>query len=237
MVGTLAFNHIPQDHAQIETDRDNSASTRMGLSRSGKSFLKRVLDIAIAGSALLFVAPLMLMIALIIKLQDGGPVLFAHKRIGKRNQAFSCLKFRSMVTNAQARLDAYLEDDPEARREWELSQKLHRDPRITPIGLFLRKSSLDELPQLINILRGDMSLVGPRPIVQAEVPRYGDKIGVYCSTRPGLTGLWQVSGRSDTSYDFRVNLDVSYVNDWNLGKDFLIIAKTIPVVFAARGAR
>jgi exopolysaccharide production protein ExoY len=206
-------------------------------SRCGTSVYKRAFDILVSGSLLVFGAPLLILIALGIKLQDGGPVLYSHKRIGRNNREFGCLKFRSMVTDANVRLAEYLQNNPEAREEWARTQKLSNDPRITTLGKFLRKSSLDEIPQLWNILRGDMSLVGPRPIVHDEVPRYGDHIRYYLSARPGLTGLWQVSGRSDTSYDYRVNLDVNYVENWHLGKDIMIMVKTIPAVLEARGAR
>lgn len=206
-------------------------------SRCGTSVSKRAFDIIVSTSILIFGAPLLLLIAIGIKLQDGGPILYSHKRIGRNNREFGCLKFRSMVTDANAKLEAYLKNNPDAREEWSRTQKLSNDPRITMLGNILRKSSLDEIPQLWNILRGDMSLVGPRPIVRDEVPRYGDDIRYYLAARPGLTGLWQVSGRSDTSYDHRVNLDVNYVENWNIGKDIVIMMKTIPAVLEARGAR
>lgn len=196
----------------------------------------RLLDITISLVALLIALPLMLVIALAIKLTDNGPVLFAHKRIGKGGQRFACLKFRSMAVDADAQLKALLARDPAAREEWERSHKLRRDPRITPIGNFLRRSSLDELPQLFNVLRGEMSLVGPRPIVDAEVVRYGHYFRAYCSVRPGVTGLWQVRREHDTSYRHRVALDVTYARTRTVWLNVAILAKTVPSVLMAKGA-
>ncbi len=174
------------------------------------SSLGRLFDIVFASAILLFVAPLMIVLALTIALHDGSSPVFAQTRIGKNGRRFRCLKFRSMVPDAEARLQDLLSRDPEARAEWLRDHKLRRDPRITPFGFFLRKSSLDELPQLFNILRGDMSLVGPRPIVDSEIGRYGRHFRSYCAVRPGLTGLWQVSGRNDVMYRRRVAMDVLY---------------------------
>ena len=167
---------------------------------------------------------------------DGGPVLYSHTRIGVRGRPFGCLKFRSMVPDSDEVLRRLLNSDPAAAAEWADTQKLRRDPRITAVGRWLRATSLDELPQLLNILRLDMSLVGPRPIVQAEVPRYGEDIAYYFEARPGLTGLWQVSGRSDTGYDQRVRLDTWYVKNWSIWHDLAILAKTVPAVLKRRGA-
>ena len=196
----------------------------------------RVLDIAIALAMLVFTAPLLVAIAVTIRLQDNGPALFAHRRIGRGGRSFECLKFRSMVPDAEARLRTLLETDPRARREWEADHKLRRDPRLTAIGPFLRKSSLDELPQLFNVLRGEMSIVGPRPIVQAEVVRYGAAFRHYCSVRPGITGLWQVSGRNNVSYRRRVALDRLYARSKNLSTDLKILALTVPAVLSRNGS-
>jgi len=185
---------------------------------------------------LVFFAPAMLIVALLVKLQDGGPILFGHTRIGRDGESFKCLKFRSMLVDAEARLQALLQSDPQARIEWERDHKLRDDPRITALGDFLRRSSLDELPQLFNVLRGEMSLVGPRPIVQGERHRYGHYFNLYCQVRPGITGLWQVSGRSDVSYRRRVALDVAYARTRSLGLYFRILAATGPAVLARRGA-
>jgi Undecaprenyl-phosphate galactose phosphotransferase WbaP len=196
---------------------------------------KIVLDKAGAALLLLLLLPLFVVIASIVR-ADRGPAFFAHRRIGANGQAFRCLKFRTMVMDSDRVLRQLLESDPAARAEWEETQKLRNDPRVTPIGVFLRKTSLDEFPQLINVLRGEMSLVGPRPIVEAEVVRYGRDIDHYYEARPGMTGLWQVSGRSDTSYQRRVQLDTWYVKNWSLWHDIAILLKTIPAVISKDGA-
>ena len=175
-------------------------------------------------------------IAYRIKKEDPGPVIFKHMRVGKNGKSFPCYKFRSMCVDAKQMLEKYLRENPEARMEWERDFKLKNDPRVTPIGEFLRRTSLDELPQIFNVLKGEMSLVGPRPIVQEEVPRYGKHIKKYYSVKPGITGLWQVSGRSDISYPERVALDVEYVVNRNLLKDIQILIKTFDVVFRKKGA-
>lgn len=185
---------------------------------------------------LIFVLPVMLLTAAAILAQDGGPVLFKHRRIGARGQPFDCLKFRSMRTDAQARLAELLARDPAARAEWETSQKLRHDPRVTPLGDFLRRSSLDELPQLINLLRGEMNLVGPRPIVEGEMVRYGARLRHYQAVKPGITGLWQVSGRSGVGYRRRVAMDTLYARRRTVGLDLWIIARTAPAVLLKRGS-
>lgn len=180
-------------------------------------------------------APLLIGLAFLVR-ADGGPVFYRQRRIGAGGREFSCLKFRTMVVDADQQLQKLLCADPCSAAEWAADQKLANDPRITKVGLFLRRSSLDELPQLFNVLRGEMSLVGPRPIVASEVPRYGRHIEYYYETKPGITGLWQVSGRNDTGYARRVKLDVWYVRNWSLGHDIAILCKTIPAVFLRRGA-
>ena len=197
--------------------------------------IKLSFDWIVAAVALLFLSPLLIAIAVYVK-SDGGPVLYAHTRIGRGGRHFHCLKFRTMVVGAEHRLRALLEADAAAAAEWEATQKLTADPRVTHIGALLRRTSLDELPQLLNVLLGDMSLVGPRPIVEAEQARYADAIDTYRAVRPGVTGLWQVSGRSETSYARRVQLDVAYVNNWWLGEDLSILLRTIPAVLSRRGA-
>lgn len=198
--------------------------------------VSRALDISIALAALIFILPLMLTIAIAVKLSDGGPVLFSHRRIGRDGRVFGCLKFRTMVVDAEARLNALLASDEAARREWALDHKLRNDPRITPFGQFLRRSSLDELPQLLNVLRGQMSIVGPRPIVQGEVARYGRRFASYCAVRPGITGLWQVSGRNDVSYRRRVACDVIYARRRSVSRDVFIILWTVPAVLKGQGS-
>lgn len=199
-------------------------------------YLKRAMDIALSLSALLALSPVFLFVAIIIKMSDGGPVFYAHERSGLGGTRFRCLKFRSMKTDASAQLAQLLATDSAARSEWEATRKLKNDPRVTVLGDILRKSSLDELPQLINVLRGEMSLVGPRPITAEEHSRYGDHLATYFSVRPGLTGHWQTNGRNDVSYQNRVQLDVQYVRNWSLMLDALIIARTIPILFSQRGS-
>ena len=206
-------------------------------SRHASNFLKRIVDIAISLSAALFLLPVLIPIAIVTRLSDGGPVLFRQKRIGRDGKEFMLYKFRSMVPDAAERLEHLLQTDDAARAEWQATQKLVNDPRITPFGDFLRKSSLDELPQRLNILKGHMSVVGPRPITKNESEKYGEFFGHYCSVRPGLTGLWQVSGRSDTSYETRVALDVEYVKAQSFFLDFKILLMTIPAVLRRAGAR
>jgi len=198
--------------------------------------LIRVVDVCFSLTLLAFLAPLMLAIAIAIFVFDPGPIIFAHRRVGRNGIPFQCYKFRSMYVGAEQRLEALLAADPERRNEWERDQKLADDPRITRVGGFLRVTSLDELPQLVNVLNGDMSLVGPRPIVHSEVPRYGRFIGAYYSVKPGLTGLWQVTGRSNTSYRRRVASDILYARSKSLSFDLRILAATVPAVIAGRGS-
>ncbi len=193
------------------------------------------LDVIIALLALGLLSPLLLAIAIYIK-TDGGPVLYAQERIGRGGRRFHCFKFRSMVVDAERRLQELLASDSQAAAEWAAVHKLSADPRVTEIGAFLRKTSLDEIPQLLNVLRGEMSLVGPRPIVPDEIERYRNDITSYYAVRPGVTGLWQVSGRSDTTYARRVQLDVEYVKNWSLLRDVSILLRTVPAVLLRRGA-
>ncbi len=194
------------------------------------------MDIVIAGLALLFLLPLLIGLAIATWLGDPGPIFFGHLRLGKNGRSFRCLKFRTMVKDAEERLLRHLESDPAAREEWERDRKLANDPRITGIGRFMRKSSLDELPQLWNVLRGEMSLIGPRPIVQAEVPRYGRYIADYMMARPGISGLWQISGRNDVSYRRRVALDVAFARSQSVKLYLRILVLTIPAVLLQRGS-
>jgi len=196
----------------------------------------RALDVVIALLALVFVLPLMAIIALAIFLQDGGPVHFSHRRVGRGGKPFFCYKFRSMAVDAEARLAELLERNPVAREEWARDHKLRDDPRVTPLGAFLRRSSLDELPQLFNVLQGTMSLVGPRPIVDAEISRYGKRFRHYCAVKPGITGLWQVSGRNDVSYRTRVALDCLYAKSQSPALYLWIVIVTIPAVLSRKGS-
>jgi lipopolysaccharide/colanic/teichoic acid biosynthesis glycosyltransferase len=188
---------------------------------------KRLFDIVLSALMIVLFAPLMLVIALWLKAADRGPALYAQARIGKGGRVFRCLKFRTMVQDAEARLEALLETDPALRAEWDSSRKLREDPRIIPgIGHLLRRASLDELPQLFNVLRGDMSIVGPRPVVREELQYYGLMQKHYLSVRPGLTGPWQADQRSDSSYDRRVQQDTDYVRTGSLSQDIRIVFTT-----------
>ena len=208
---------------------------RDNLSRWHVRFFKRCLDIAGALLAVLILSPLLGYIAWQVR-RDGGSAIYGHPRVGKDARPFKCYKFRSMVVDASAVLAELLERDPQARLEWDRDFKLKNDPRITRIGASLRRTSLDELPQLWNVIRGEMSLVGPRPIVQDELARYGDDVCYYLMARPGMTGLWQVSGRNDADYATRVHLDAWYVRNWSLWHDIAILFKTVRVVFKRDGA-
>ena len=197
---------------------------------------KRLMDIVLMLGGGLLLLPLLFYIAVAVKLSSRGPVLYANERIGRDGRRFRMWKFRSMFTNGDAVLEYFLDAHPEYRQEWETTQKLKWDPRITRIGRFIRKTSLDELPQLWNVLRGDMSLVGPRPILLEEEEKYGEYYALYTMVKPGITGMWQVSGRSNTSYDERLQLVAYYVRNWSLWLDIYLMLKTVRIVFFGRGA-
>ncbi|UYV35712.1 sugar transferase [Rhodobacteraceae bacterium D3-12] len=205
--------------------------------KSEDSSARVLFEKAFAALALLFFAPFFVGIAFLIYVTEGGPIFFAHKRIGKNGQPFLCLKFRTMALDAEEQLQRLLEKDDQAREQWEANQKLDGDPRITCIGEFFRKTSLDELPQFWNVLKGEMSIVGPRPIVASEIHHYGDNILEYLSVKPGITGEWQVNGRSKTTYEQRVAMDVAYVRGRTFAKDLRIIAKTVKVMIFGDGAQ
>ncbi len=200
-----------------------------------KAVVRRTADLVIATAAIIALAPLLLTTALVVWLQDGGPAFFGHRRVGEGGKSFKCWKFRSMVVNSQERLAEYLSANPEAALEWAQYHKLKDDPRITALGRFLRKSSVDELPQLFNVLVGEMSIVGPRPIVDAECAKYRRYISEYYSVRPGITGLWQVCGRNDVSYRRRVAIDVTYVRERSLLLDAKILLMTVPAILTSKG--
>ena len=187
-------------------------------------------------AALVVLSPIFVLIMALVKSSDGGSVFYGHRRIGYNGSTFRCLKFRTMAENGDALLQQYLEQNPEAQEEWRTTRKLQDDPRVTIVGTVLRKLSLDELPQLINILKGEMSLVGPRPVVEDELELYEASAVYYLRSRPGLTGLWQVSGRNDVSYAARVAFDTHYVRNWSLTSDLVIVARTIPAVCLSRGS-
>lgn len=191
---------------------------------------KRTIDIIVALAALVLLAMPMLMVALLIRLTMGGPVIFRHVRVGLSGTPFNCLKFRTMISDSEVALARHLAENPEAALEWQQSRKLRKDPRVTWLGRALRMSSFDELPQLFNVLKGEMSCVGPRPIIAEELALYGPEAEKYLKVRPGLTGLWQVSGRSNLSYADRVTLDAAYVSNWSMWGDLVIIARTAPAL-------
>ncbi|UCD98877.1 MAG: undecaprenyl-phosphate galactose phosphotransferase WbaP [Chloroflexota bacterium] len=200
------------------------------------SFIKRSIDIILVLSGGLLIAPMLIMLGLIVKIDSNGSIFYGHTRIGKGKKKFKAWKFRTMVPNADKLLQEYLEKDPDLRKEWESSYKLRKDPRITRVGRILRKLSLDELPQIWNVLVGEMSLVGPRPIIEDEIKCYGDVFDMYALVKPGMSGLWQVSGRNDTSYDYRVQLDKYYISNWSIWLDLYILALTIKAAFIRKGA-
>jgi Undecaprenyl-phosphate galactose phosphotransferase WbaP len=218
------------------TSRRQSRHSQMPAGLFRYRAVKRTLDILavlVAGPVLI---PIFFVVACAVKFSSRGPLFYSHRRIRQNGAFFSMWKFRTMCENSAEVLDEYLNKHPEARAEWNKCHKLQHDPRVTPVGLFLRRYSMDELPQIWNVLSGEMSLVGPRPIVTAEVEKYKDSFDLYCRVNPGLTGLWQVSGRSKLTYDQRVALDREYVEHWSLRRDLKVLLKTIPAVVNQDGA-
>jgi exopolysaccharide production protein ExoY len=221
---TSTFTRLPKTAAIAVSQELLGSEQRM------QKGMKRALDVSVALAFLILFSPLLLSVSLLLLVAQGRPVLFKHERIGRNGQAFKCFKFRTMIKDPSPVFEDHLAANPAVRREWEATQKLKDDPRVTPLGLIMRKLSVDELPQFLNVLRGEMSLVGPRPIVSSEARFYGSRLSVYQRVRPGITGSWQVSGRSNTSYARRVELDVDYVENWSLARDVVILIKTIPAV-------
>jgi exopolysaccharide production protein ExoY len=231
--------------AAVEADRAHHVAQGKHLSGGGFGFneptdefgmtpvggrRKRVVDVVVAAALTFLLSPLLLLTAIAVKLCMGGKVIYRHRRVGFAGRSFDCLKFRTMIANGDEVLARYLSDNPAAAEEWLRTRKLANDPRVTRFGRFLRKTSLDELPQLLNILRGEMSCVGPRPIVTDELERYGIHAHEYLRARPGVTGSWQVSGRNQVSYGERVMLDAEYVRKWSIAADMVILARTVPAV-------
>lgn len=198
--------------------------------------IKRTVDLAAVLLASPVLIPLLFVLACLVRLTSKGPIFFSHRRIRQNGAFFSMWKFRTMVVNSAEVLEQHLACDADARAEWNRTHKLRKDPRVTRMGAFLRKTSLDELPQIWNVISGEMSLVGPRPIVAAEIEKYRDVFGLYCRVKPGVTGLWQVSGRSCLTYPERVSLDARYVQSWSLTADLGILARTLPAVVQKHGA-
>lgn len=205
------------------------------LNNAKSRFIKRATDIIFGLTCIVMLLPVFLVISFLIK-RDGGPVLYKHRRVGVDGKEFDCLKFRSMLVSGNGVLEKFLDDNPSAQNEWKSTRKLKNDPRVTPVGRYLRKTSLDELPQLWNVMRGEMSLVGPRPIVSEEVGLYREYLPYYLTMTPGMTGLWQVSGRSGTSYNERIRLDVWYSRNWSLWHDLVILVKTVQTLLRRHGA-
>jgi exopolysaccharide production protein ExoY len=228
-LNTAVYSSIPQGNTEAGKIKSRAR-------RNEEFILIRLFDILISLIALIFLLPAFITIAILVKLQDRGPIFFGQPRIGMNMVEFKCYKFRSMVMNSEEVLKNLLNTDPTAYREWLADHKLRNDPRVTPLGRFLRKTSLDELPQLYNVLAGEMSLVGPRPIVHSEIVRYGRSFKKYASVLPGVTGLWQVSGRNDVSYRRRVALDRLFAKRKSLRLYFYILFMTIPAILMQKGS-
>lgn len=230
---------LPLGHVGVEpfyTEKVFMLSIRNNLARRRNRLAKRIFDLILTIIGGILISPILLILAVVVGVDNKGRIIFAHRRVGRKGKPFPCYKFQTMVPNAQERLEEYLAKNPEARKEWEESFKLTNDPRVTKLGAFLRKTSLDELPQLWNVLMGDMSLVGPRPIVAKEVKFYGENIEEYYMVPPGITGMWQVNGRSDTTYEERVGMDTWYVRNWSVWIDLVYLFKTVKTVFTGKGA-
>jgi undecaprenyl-phosphate galactose phosphotransferase, wbaP len=230
---------LPLGHVGVEpfyTEKVFMLSIRNNLARRRNRLAKRIFDLILTIIGGILISPVLLILAVIVGIDNKGRIIFAHRRVGRKGKPFPCYKFQTMVLDAQERLEEYLAKNAEARKEWEASFKLTNDPRVTKLGAFLRKTSLDELPQLWNVLMGDMSLVGPRPIVAKEVKFYGENIEEYYMVPPGITGMWQVNGRSDTTYEERVSMDTWYVRNWSVWIDLVYLFKTVKAVFTGKGA-
>lgn len=228
----LAQNAQPLESRAVDQRKKNvSDSNFFGMNGP----VKRGIDILFSSAVLIFLAPLLFVVALLIK-RDGGPAIYTQNRIGRDGELFRIFKFRTMRVDADATLKALLETDAEVKAEWDEFQKLKDDPRITPIGHFLRTSSIDELPQFLNVLIGDMSVVGHRPLLVQQRSAYGSHISEYERARPGITGLWQVSGRNEVNFETRIFMDCQYINRWSLMTDAKIIAQTVPAILFKKDA-
>lgn len=230
---------VPMSNIEAESYYDAKVMVlhvRNNLAMRYNRMLKRIFDIVLTVVGGLLISPVLLGIAVWVKHDSPGPAVYKHRRVGKDGKEFDCYKFRSMCVDSAERLAKLLATDPAAKEEWDRTFKLKNDPRITKSGAFLRKTSLDELPQLLNVLKGEMSLVGPRPIVQKEVPRYEEFIKEYYMVPPGITGMWQVSGRSDIDYPERVSMDSWYVHNWSIWLDIVLLWRTVSVVLKHKGA-
>ncbi len=220
----------------LEAPPSDGMVLRIGdsLNRPIAQFIKRSFDLVVALVALTLLSPLFMIVSSLIR-RDGGPAIFVQDRTGKKGEAFGCYKFRTMAVDAEARLEAILASDPDKRAYWDTYQKLDDDPRITPVGRFLRATSLDELPQLLNVIKGEMSIVGPRPMMMNQMAQYGASLDAYVRMRPGITGLWQVNGRNATTFEERARLDNWYARNWSLWRDVVILVRTVREVFVGNG--
>ena len=218
------------------TEQLTVIKSKNNLSRWSNRAIKFIFDMVVTAVGTVLISPIFLALCICVAIDNKGRVIFAHQRVGRNGKLFPCYKFQTMIPNAQQALEEYLNNNPKARKEWETNFKLSDDPRITRLGAILRKTSLDELPQIFNVLKGEMSLVGPRPVVQAELEKYGDNKQEYLMVRPGITGMWQVSGRSDTTYEERVAMDTWYVRNWSLWIDFEYLYRTFAAVISRKGA-
>lgn len=230
---------VPMSNVEAESYYDAKVMVlhvRNNLAMPYNRFLKRIFDIVLTIVGGLLISPILIGVAIWVYRDPPGPIVYKHRRVGKDGKEFDCYKFRSMCVDSTERLTKLLATDPAAKEEWDRTFKLKNDPRITRSGEFLRKTSLDELPQLLNVLKGEMSLVGPRPIVQKEVPRYKEFIKEYYMVPPGITGMWQVSGRSDIDYPERVSMDSWYVHNWSIWLDIVLLWRTVKVVLDHKGA-
>ena len=230
---------MPMGSLEVESlynERIMILRVKNNLARKVNRVIKLVFDYLLTIVGIVLISPILIAIAVWIYKDSPGPVIFKHIRVGKNGQAFPCYKFRTMCVDAQEKLAELLANNPAAKEEWERDFKLKDDPRITKSGAFLRKTSLDELPQIFNVLRGEMSLVGPRPVIKEELERYGEYLGDYLMVRPGITGMWQVSGRSDTTYEERVQMDSWYVRNWSVWLDVMLLWRTVKAVVKREGA-
>lgn len=233
------FVGIPMGGIEVESlfnEKLMLLRLKNNLARSWNRYLKTIFDFALTLVGTVAISPILIFIAIWIYIDSPGPVIFKHTRIGKNGKKFPCYKFRSMCIDAKEKLAELLENDPVAKAEWERDFKLKNDPRITKSGAFLRRTSLDELPQIFNVLKGDMSLVGPRPVIEEELERYGEYVNDYLMVKPGITGMWQINGRNDTSYAERVCMDSWYVRNWSIWIDNLILWRTLKSVIRCKGA-
>lgn len=228
-IANMEINKLPIENVVLLNVKNNLALKR-------NKIIKYLFDMILTIVGTICISPLLVIIAIWIYKDSPGPVIFKHMRVGKDGKEFPCYKFRSMCVDAKEKLEELLQNDPEARAEWERDFKLKHDPRITKSGAFLRKTSLDELPQIFNVLKGEMSLVGPRPIIKEEIERYGNHIDDYLMVKPGIAGIWQCSGRNDVSYQERVQMDSWYVRNWSVWLDIMILWQTLKAVFAKKGA-